>query len=89
MFSGVGGHPSLQPAPGLAEPSSTERGIGLDPVFQIWSNLWDLRLTGEEDEYYNMTKVRGQQNGKAKGIAEATQLHKSILQDAMHIVEHT
>ena len=53
----MGPHTAPQPAPGLAEPPSREEGIGLDPVFQIWSHLWDVDLNGEEDRYYNMTKV--------------------------------
>ena len=53
----MGVHTSPQPTTGPAQPSSTEGGIGLDPVFQIWSHLWDVDLTGEEDEYYNMTEV--------------------------------
>ena len=57
-FSGMGVHTSLQPAPVLAEPSSTEGGIGLDPVFQIWSYLWDVDLNGQEAKYYNMTEVK-------------------------------
>lgn len=56
-YSGVGGPTAPQPATGLLEASSTEGGIGLDPVFQIWSDLWNLNLNGEEEEYYNMTEV--------------------------------
>ena len=36
---------------------ATHLPIGLDPVFQIWSNLWSLALFEQENEYYNMTKV--------------------------------
>ena len=32
-------------------------GLGLDPVFQVWSNLWNSGLTGEQQEYYNLSKV--------------------------------
>ena len=32
-------------------------GIGLDPVFQIWSNLWNVDLTGQQHLYYNMTQA--------------------------------
>jgi len=39
------------------ESASVQGGIGLDPIFQVWSNLWSLDLTGDEDEYYNMTEV--------------------------------
>lgn len=57
-YSGMGVHTSLQSATGPAEPSSTEGGIGLDPVFQIWSYLWNVDLNGEEEKYYNMTEVK-------------------------------
>ena len=32
-------------------------GIGVDPVFQLYSHLWDAGLVGEEQQYYNLTKV--------------------------------
>ncbi len=32
-------------------------GIGVDPVFQTWSDLWNLDLVGDGDKYYNTTKV--------------------------------
>ena len=32
-------------------------GIGVDPVFQLYSYLWDIDLYGEEPHYYNMAKV--------------------------------
>lgn len=32
-------------------------GIGLDPVFQVWSSLWNLDLTGEQYEFYNLTQA--------------------------------
>lgn len=44
---------------GIVDSGSMSGGIGLDPVFQIWSNLWSLDVTGEEDQYYNMTQVLG------------------------------
>ena len=46
-------------ATGDVTSASVSGGIGLDPVFQTWSNLWSLDVTGEEDEYYNMTQVLG------------------------------
>ena len=55
--SGVGVLTAPQPATGLAEALSTEGGIGLDPVFQTWSYLWNINLNGEEEKYYNMTEV--------------------------------
>lgn len=32
-------------------------GIGVDPVFQIWSNMFNVDLTGQEDLYYNISQV--------------------------------
>ena len=58
IHSGVEVPTAPQPATGLAEASSTEGGIGLDPVFHIWSYLWNVDLNGEEEKYYNMTEVR-------------------------------
>ncbi|KAL0034115.1 hypothetical protein WJX79_009686 [Trebouxia sp. C0005] len=46
-------------ATGDVEPASASGGIGLDPVFQTWSNLWSLDVTGEQDQYYNMTQGSG------------------------------
>ena len=37
--------------------SADPEGIGVDPVFQLYSYLWDLDLYGDERQYYNMTKV--------------------------------
>ena len=37
--------------------SADPDGIGVDPVFQLYSYLWDLDLYGDERQYYNMTKV--------------------------------
>ena len=42
---------------GDVEAPALAGGLGLDPVFQIWSNLWNLELTGEQQEYYNLSKV--------------------------------
>ena len=36
---------------------NTRGGIGVDPIFQTWSDLWNLDLVGDEDKYYNITKV--------------------------------
>lgn len=44
-------------ATGDVEPATVSGGIGLDPVFQIWSHLWSLDVTGEQAQYYNMTQV--------------------------------
>lgn len=35
----------------------TPEGIGVDPVFQLYSYLWDLDLQGDENQYYDLTKV--------------------------------
>ena len=51
-------------------------GIGLDPVFQIWSNLWNLGLTGQEYLYYNLTQVQSSQDT----------VHESNLLLAKHMV---
>lgn len=32
--------------------------IGHDPSFQPGSNLWNYELIGQEEEYYNTSKVR-------------------------------
>ena len=56
-LTGVGIPAASQLAARLQEHTGTEGSIGLDPVFQIWSNLWNLDLTGDQDEYYIMTKV--------------------------------
>ena len=56
-MTGVGIPAAPQLAARLQEHTGTEGSIGLDPVFQIWSNLWNLDLTGDQDEYYIMTKV--------------------------------
>ncbi len=45
-------------ATGDVESATVSGGIGLDPVFQIWSHLWSLDVTGEQDQYYNMTQVQ-------------------------------
>ncbi|DBA75406.1 TPA: hypothetical protein ACH3X1_010669 [Trebouxia sp. C0004] len=46
-------------ATGDVESATVNGGIGLDPVFQSWSHLWSLGVTGEEDHYYNMTQGSG------------------------------
>lgn len=45
-------------ATGDVELATVSGGIGLDPVFQSWSHLWSLDVTGEQDQYYNMTQVQ-------------------------------
>lgn len=50
------GAPPATPSP--PPPAQTGgQGIGLDPVFQVWSHLWNVDLTGEEDLYYNTSQV--------------------------------
>ena len=45
-------------ATGDVDSATANGGIGLDPVFQSWSHLWSLDVTGEQDQYYNMTQVQ-------------------------------
>jgi len=46
-----------QLANGVVDLMKSGGGIGVDPVFQTWSDLWNLDLVGDEDKYYNITKV--------------------------------
>ena len=46
-----------QHASGAVDLMNPGGGIGVDPVFQTWSDLWNLNLVGDEDKYYNITKV--------------------------------
>ena len=56
-FPDVGIPTASELGTGDVESITAEKGIGLDPIFQIWSNLWSLDLSGNEDQYYNMTEV--------------------------------
>ena len=80
-YSGMAVRTAPQPAPDLAKPSSTEGGLGIDPVFQIWSHLWDVDLNGEEEKYYNMTEVRStlQQHASPRAPTNSTQLDRMVL----------
>ncbi len=57
MGVAVVGVPTSAELAGDVETPVAGGGIGLDPVFQVWSNLWNSALTGEQDQYYNLTKV--------------------------------
>lgn len=37
--------------------NAAPEGLGVDPVFQLYSYLWDEDLYGDGQQYYNMTKV--------------------------------
>ena len=37
--------------------NGTFEGLGVDPVFQLYSYLWNPDVYGQEQQYYNMTKV--------------------------------
>ncbi len=57
--SGVNEAPAAsQHASGLVDLMNPGGGTGVDPVFQTWSDLWNLDLVGDEDKYYNTTEVR-------------------------------
>ena len=71
-FAGPENPSDLSPGPGGLEPEPVHRGLGLDPVFQTWSHLWTLEVTGEENQYYNVTQVHSQ-HGQI--IRHATTLH--------------
>ena len=51
LIAGIGGEGTWAAA------NDTYEGLGVDPVFQRYSYLWDLDLDGEEQQYYNMTQV--------------------------------
>lgn len=36
---------------------SDPQGVGVDPVFQLYSHLWDADLVGDEGQFYNLTMV--------------------------------
>ena len=57
LFADVGVPSASELGTGDVESITAGKGIGLDPIFQIWSNLWSLDLSGNEDQYYNMTEV--------------------------------
>lgn len=51
-------HPAAVGAQGTwRSADGTPNGIGVDPVFQLYSHLWDAGLVGEERQFYNLTKV--------------------------------
>ena len=50
------GAPAALGAPVGATPKAPQ-GLGVDPVFQIYSYLWNINQWGEESEYYNITQV--------------------------------
>lgn len=60
---GVGGpHGAMGGSPeGVGGPHGAMRGspegVGVDPVFQLYSYLWDLNVWGDEQQYYNLTQV--------------------------------
>ena len=40
-----------------AAADGTFEGLGVDPVFQLYSYLWNPDVYGQEQQYYNMSKV--------------------------------
>ena len=89
--TGVNEFPAAsQHASGVVDLMNPGGSIGVDPVFQTWSDLWNLDLVGDEDEYYNITKVTCLQPepgcGKdVESMVESCLLLLAMLQHTQHL----